>query len=281
VSLTFSDAGENGHLIVSDKKEFLDARAYLADRLLGTTPENHGKWQQLDVSESSLHATYELLNVTFWYQMPTTVHGAQQHIEPDLPWAENHFQERVGGKPINPGVEHANWPYHAGRVELHQNAGRYDHNYMERIWPTDLVLDTELDYGVSNGNRFTGYRFPVGDLDDVVTLLAEDSGTRQAYLPIWFPEDTGATMGQRVPCSLGYHFIIRDGIIHCQYNLRSCEIYRHFTNDIYMAVRLVQWVAEQLSMVHNIEVGLGQLTTHVVSLHGFVGDTEKIEELLT
>jgi hypothetical protein len=281
VSLTFSDVGENGHLIVSDKHEFLDARAYLADRLLGTEPQNQGKWQQLDVSQSSLHATYELLNVTFWYQMPATVHGAQDLIQPDLPWAEAHFQERVGGKPINPGVEHANWPYHAGRVELHQNGGRYDHNYMERIWPTDLKLDTELDYGVSNGNRFTGYRFPVGDLDDVVTLLAEDSGTRQAYLPIWFPEDTGATMGQRVPCSLGYHFIIRDGILHCQYNLRSCEIYRHFTNDIYMAIRLVQWVAEQLSMVHSVDVGVGQLTTHVVSLHGFVGDKEKIEGLLT
>lgn len=279
MSLTFSDVGENGHLIVSDKDEFIDARAYLADRLLGTTPQNQGKWQTLDISESSAHSTYELLNVTFWYQMPATVPGAQQHIEPDLPWAERHFQERVGGKPINPGVEHANWPYHAGKVELHQHGGKYDHNYMERIWPSDLVFGTELDYDSPNGHRFTGYRFPVGDLDDVVTLLAEDMGTRQAYLPIWYPEDTGATCGQRVPCSLGYHFIIRDGVLHCQYNLRSCEIYRHFTNDIYMAVRLSQWVVEQLGLVHDVSVGLGQLTTHVVSLHGFVGDKSKIEEL--
>jgi len=279
VSLTFSDAGENGHLIVSDKDEFLDARAYLADRLLGTTPQNQGKWQSLDISESSAHSTYELLNVTFWYQMPGTVHGAQELIEPDLPWSENHFRERVRGDAVNPGVEHANWPYHAGKVELHQHGGKYDHNYMERFWPTGLEHENlPGDYPEVLG--FRGYRFSVGDLDDVVQLLAADKGTRQAYLPIWFPEDTGSTEGQRVPCSLGYHFIIRDGVLHLQYNLRSCEIYRHFTNDIYMAVRLAQWVVEQLHEVYGMDdLRLGQLTTHIVSLHGFVGDKQRIEEL--
>lgn len=276
---TFSDAGENGHLVISGKKDFLELRAYLADRLLKTKPQNHGKWQTLDVSNSSAHDTYEILNTTIWYDMPGTEHGAQDLIEPDLPWAEKHFQERVGGKPINPGVEHGNWPYHAGKVELHQHGGRYDHNYMERFWPTDLKLETDLEYQVTNGNRFTGYRFPVGDLDDVVTQLASEPGTRQAYLPIWFPEDTGATSGQRVPCSLGYHLIIRENVLHLQYNLRSCEIYRHFTNDVYMAVRLAQWVAEQLAQTHGVDVTLGQLTMHIVSLHGFVGDTAKIEEL--
>jgi thymidylate synthase len=209
--------------------------------------------------------------------MPATVHGAQEHIDPDLPWSENHFQERVGRKPINPGVEHQNWPYHAGKVELHQHGGKYDHNYMERIWPTGIdVSDQNEEY---YDPVFKGYRFPVGDLDDVVTQLADDPGTRQAYLPIFFPEDTGATQGQRVPCSLGYHFIIRENVLHLQYNLRSCEIYRHFTNDVYMAVRLAQWVVEQLAMTHDVHVKLGQLTMHIVSLHGFVGDRHHIEGL--
>lgn len=276
--LTFSDAGENGHLIIAGKKDFDDARAYLADRLLQTTPTNQGKWQALDVSNSSLHDTYELLNATLWYQMPATVPGAQEHIDPDLPWSEDHFQERVGRKAINPGVEHQNWPYHAGKVELHQHGGKYDHNYMERFWPTDLMFEGS-PYNTLADHLFSGYRFNVGDLDDVVTQLASEPGTRQAYLPIWFPEDTGATQGQRVPCSLGYHFIIREGVLHLQYNLRSCEIYRHFTNDVYMAVRLAQWVVEQLAMTHDVHVTLGQLTMHIVSLHGFVGDKEKIEGL--
>ena len=275
--LGWSDAGENGHLIAAGRDDFLAARSYLARRLLDTTPANHGKWQQLDISKSSVHATYELLNTTLWYEMPRDRVEAATRIQPDLPWAENHFQERVGGEPINPGVEHANWPYHANGAELHLKGGIYDHNYMERMWPTGLVNNKSL---VTGGYPFSGYRFEVGDLNDVVKQLVEEVGTRQAYLPIWFPEDTGATAGQRVPCSLGYHFIIREGVLHCQYNLRSCEIYRHFTNDIYMAVRLAQWVADRVSEDSEQDVSVGQLTTHIVSLHGFVGDTAKIEELV-
>lgn len=278
--LGWSDAGENGHLVVAGSGDFREARSYLARRLLNTTPANHGKWQQLDISKSSVHATYELMNTTLWYQMPQSSVFAEISIEPDLPWAENHFQERVGGEPINPGVEHANWPYHANGADLHIKGGKYDHNYMERIWPKKLTRDRVLGNGKWWREPFIGYRFNVGDLQDVVKQLRDEPGTRQAYLPIWFPEDTGATSGQRVPCSLGYHFIIREGVLHCQYNLRSCEIYRHFTNDIYMAVRLAQWVAERVSEDSDLDVSVGQLTTHIVSLHGFVGDTAKIEELI-
>jgi hypothetical protein len=277
--LGWSDDCDNGHLVVSGRKDFLEARAYIVTRLLQTTPQNHGKWQQLDVSKSSAHDTYELLNLTMWYQMPRTVKSAQKQITPDLPWAEKHFQERVGGKPINPGVEHNNWPYHAGQVTLHQHGGKYDHNYMERMWPRTLMIEEPDEPEEHWYQNFTGYRFGVGDLNDVVTQLAHDVGTRQAYLPIFFPEDTGATAAQRVPCSLGYHFIIRENVLHLQYNLRSCEIYRHFTNDVYMAVRLAQWVVEQLSQVHGFHYTLGQLTMHVVSLHGFVGDTKKIKDM--
>ena len=206
--MIWSDSEGNGHLVTADKREFIAARSWLAQRLLRTSPFNAGKWQQLDVSESSAHDTYELLNVCLWYQMPANVRTAQEYIEPDLPWAERHFQERVGGKAINPGVEHANWPYHAGRIELHQHGGKYDHNYMERFWPTDVSCD------FTESGTFYGYRFPVGDLNDVIAQLATEWGTRQAYLPIFFPEDTGATMGQRVPCTLGYHFIEREDTLH-------------------------------------------------------------------
>lgn len=277
--VSWSDSEDNGHLVVAGTEDFREARAYLCRRLLATEPQNYGKWQTLDVSKSSAHDTYEILNTTIWYQMPQSMKHAQREVGPDLPWAENHFQERVAGKAVNPGVEHANWPYHAGRVALHQNGGKYDHNYMERFWPTDIVKATNNHPVVFSegaafpGIPFSGYRFPVGDLNDVCEQLRQDRGTRQAYLPVFFPEDTGATQGQRVPCTLGYHFIIRDGKLHMQYNLRSCEIYRHFTNDVYMAVRLADWVRDKV----NPELELGQLTLHIVSLHGFVADTNQIE----
>lgn len=279
--LSWSSEDDNGHLFVADAGQFDELLSAMAKRLLKTEALNYGKWQQLDISQSDAHATHELLNVAVWYQMPANQRHAQLCISPDLPWAENHFKERVGGKAINPGVEHANWPYHAGQVQLHQNGGKYDHNYMERFWPTDIDTRPNSTNIWGDGSSrpkvpWAGYRFETGDLGDVVKQLRTDIGTRQAYLPIFFPEDTGATQGQRVPCTLGYHFIVREGRLHVQYNMRSCEIYRHFTNDVYMAVRLAEWVRNQV----NPELELGQLTMNIVSFHGFVGDVAKIEELI-
>jgi len=256
---------------------FENIRAEMAHDLLLTEPFNAGKWQALDVSGSSAHNTFEMLNVTL--RMPMTG-SDQQSLAADtmanLPWAEDHFQERVGGDPVNPGKAEAYWPYHNGQGDLHKRAAKkYDHNYMERMWCRQLSWETctSTDHPERWGwpGGFQGVRFEVGDLGSVVKLLQREPGTRQAYLPIWFPEDTGATQVQRVPCSLGYHFIVRNGKLHLQYNLRSVEVYRHFHNDVYMAVRLAQWVAEQVGVEE-----LGWLTMHMVSFHGFVGDTDRI-----
>jgi hypothetical protein len=269
------DQAGNGTLVVAETDRFQEMRWELSRLLLDTTPFNAGKWQQLDVSGSDMHATYELLNVSVWYEMPKTKSGALEFIRPDMPWAEGHFQERVAGNAVNPGDWHDKWPYHAGAVELHQHGGKYDHNYMERFWPTDV------ESSFSESGTFYGYRFQVGDLQDVVHQLVDNPGTRQAYLPIFFPEDTGATQGQRVPCTLGYHFIIRNGQLHVQYNMRSCEIYRHFTNDVYMATRLAHWMAQKFNNFMSLGIGdgieVGQLTLNIVSLHGFVGDRYNIE----
>lgn len=276
---------DTGYLFVApNPDQFRHLRKHMADKLLQTEPFNAGKWQQLDVSGSNAHDTYELQNVTAWYEMPEEGDEAIRCIEPDLPWAEGHFQERVAGWPVNPGDWHDKWPYHANGAELHLRGKIYDHNYMERFWPTKLYFEMgEIPDHIKGAAvapvPFTGYRFGVGDLDDVVRQLADNIGTRQAYLPIFFPEDTGATQGQRVPCTLGYHFMVRDGRLNLTYHMRSCEVYRHFTNDVYMAVRLAQWVRAFLH-ARGHKIDMGQLTMQIASFHGFVGDREKIEEFL-
>lgn len=219
--------------------------------------------------------------------MPQTIDEAKEYIQPDLPWADGHFRERVEGLPLNPGNWHDKWPYHAGRVKLHQEGGKYEHNYMERFWPKEAGM-ADSARG-SRGWRYLderayGYRYPIGDLWDVIWLLKEEPSTRQAYLPVWFPEDTGATEGQRVPCTLGYHFMIRENKLHVAYHLRSCEAYRHFTNDIYMAVRLAQYVAGVLRNYdapgNNLEMlAMGNLHFTAASFHGFVGDQVHLEEM--
>jgi thymidylate synthase len=260
-----------------------------------------GEWQSMDVSGSKAHVTRELLNVSFAVGIPGTkselqemVYGVDQETmsqesqgpwQPDKPelnlnWAEDQFQERVSGKPLNPPPSEAWWPWNINKSnEQHKDQGKFDHTYPERYWPQKAGAERHafgLGYNV-------GIRFRYGDLQDVVNLLAKSPYTRQAVLPVWFPEDTGAVNGQRVPCSLGYHFILREGKLHCTYWIRSCDFVRHFKNDFYMTARLLQWVHERLMDTDSAEnpfwaeAQVGTLTMHVTSLHVFEGDIRRLD----
>ena len=278
--------GKDSFLLATPLAGFVRMRQILATLLLDSEVIHPEKWQQLDVSQSPAHATHELRNVTLWLtDIPASYIIGKDLVPADQPWAEDHFQERVGGKPVNPGATHHYWPYHGASAQLHLREGDgkkaiYDHNYMERFWPKYAGEGWRLEQGwVPKDSALEwddipmGYRFPIGDLEDVVQLLIREPSTRQAFLPVWFPEDTGSTKGQRVPCTLGYHFLARAGKLSMTYYLRSCEVYRHFTNDVYLAARLLQWVAARTQMVP------AQLTMQISSFHGFVGDADKIKAL--
>ena len=156
-----------------------------------------GHWQSLkDVPQTK---TIEIVGLTVKYGIPRTREFLEADVKPNMPWAELHFEERVGGYPANPGATYHLWPYFRGNVPKHQNPAdgdKFSHTYMERIWPRWAGLDGQA----STGHR--GIRFNYGDLSDVLALLNDEPTTRQAYLPIWFPEDTGAHHGERVPCTL-------------------------------------------------------------------------------
>ena len=196
----------------------------------------------------------ELLNVVIDVPIPHNIEGLIG-CNPTLPWAEDHFKERVGREPLNPGEQYKNWPYYR-QDENWREDGRFSHTYMERFWPPLSRV---------------GIRYYWGNLDNVVELLLRDPFTRQAYLPIWFPEDTGAQDKQRVPCTLGYHFLRRGNKLHLFYPIRSCDAVRHLSNDVYMACRLVQWVLEELRSKNEEwdKVVPGNLDMHIVSLHCF------------
>ena len=260
-------------------KSFARMSSKLIIKLLATTPFNIGEWQAMDVGGSPAHATYELLHETIRYALPPTSQTLKDEVQPDLPWADQHFQERVCGLPLNPAPSHVDWPWAVGRNDRHIDAkGKFDHTYPERYWPKYEKPPSHRE----SSQIFLrhGIRFTYGDLDDVVNQLAASPYTRQAYLPVWFPEDTGAVDGQRVPCSLGYHFIIREGRLDIVYYIRSCDILRHYTNDVYFTARLAQWMVIRLkSQAIPVELVPGNLVMHITSLHGFVGDLTKLHDL--
>lgn len=234
--------------------------------LAGATPISSNTWQSQSISEKPEMATLEQQNAIIMINIPDSIDDLQELIRPNLPWAEEHFQERISGVPYNPPPSSSNWPYAQQDNAEHKNGQVFSHSYPERFWPKQA--------NVSITDNFTHYgiRYAYGDLEDVINLLKRDLHTRQAFLPIWFPEDTGAAGEaiQRVPCTLGYHFMVRDGQLHMNYYMRSCDIMRYLVDDMYMAARLAQWVRYKLNK--DINIHMGELTMFISSLHMFVGD---------
>lgn len=262
----------------------------LAKTLLNQPLVHVGEWQSTDVSGSKLHSTYEAVDVSLKLYIPDDVESLANYLGEDLnrEWAEEHFQERVGGVPLNPPPSHVRWPWARHNTNHQDDGEQFSHTYPERMWPKVAGREFNLDQG-----RNVGIRFLYGDLSDVVDLLVRSPLTRQAYLPIWFPEDTGTVHGKRVPCTLGYHFMIRDNLLSCRYYMRSCDLIRHFTDDIYLAARLMQWVCEKVNVgwcpyygdpeakavCEHEHLETGNLVMHIASLHAFKGDEYKLRQI--
>lgn len=233
----------------------------------------HGFWQ----GKTAPRPLFEALDYTFKAIMPNDIDEAKGLIEPNLPWADQHFTERVGGKPLNPPPSNEIWPFaQAGNADFKKGKSQlFDHTYPERIWPKNTRGLFPLK----------GIRFEYGDLDDVVNKLNDDPLTRQAFLPIWFPEDTGKSSNIRVPCSIGYHFMIRHNRLDITYWMRSLDMLRHFQDDIYLCWRLADWVIYQLNKECTQNTPLirhGYMKFHAVSAHIFNGEqlllNKKIDE---
>lgn len=251
-------------------------------------PTHRGKWQGIDVSRKPEMAAYELTHLTM--KVPLAMSDLESYrtvIKPNLPWADNHFEERVCGYPLNPGMEWANWPWGKNAEKFLMPNGQFDHNYMERYWPRFAGVEkpTNLpgeyaDLLEPETASMMGYRFPYGDLNDVVNELVDDPTTRQAILPVFFPEDTGLRPGRRKPCSLYYHFMLKDHRLSIEYSLRSCDLVRHFRDDIYLTVRLLLWVLNQCSLRDNVfwkRVVPGLFVMHIANLHCFTNDMIKLK----
>lgn len=210
--------------------------------------------------------TIEAIDFIFRAPMPDRIEEAKLQIEPNLPWADDHFLERVSGKPLNPPPSHKIWPFaQAGNSQFISDE-KFDHTYPERFWPKYANMNC--------GTPRSGIRFSYGDLKDTILKLESDPFTRQAFLPIWFPEDTGKGANVRVPCTLGYHFMIRDGRLDIKYIMRSTDMLRHYQDDIYLCYRLALYVLETLA--HNVSgLRLGYMTFITFSAHVFEGE-EKI-----
>jgi len=237
---------------------------YLTRSLAAAPVVKVGEWQAIKDETLPMMDTIELEDISLYVDIPESIESWQQVVQPNLPWAEEHFLERVSGIPWNPPPSHVRWPFAQRDNQEHTKDQKFSHTYPERFFP--IFAGDRLD-------ALQGIRFGYGDLNDLINILRERPGTRQAYLPVWFPEDLAAShQGERVPCTLGYHFLQREGKLKITYYIRSCDFYRHFRDDVYMAGRLCQWVAEAIGSKPN------KLVMHISSLHIFSAERSRIQE---
>lgn len=207
---------------------------------------------------------WETMNTSFQMFIPETLEELRDEVRPNLPWADDHFEERIGGQPLNPPPSNEWWPFAQKSNDQFKKEEKFSHTYPERLWPKYASEEP-------NSTMF-GIRYNYGDFGDVIDLLQREPFTRQAFLPMWFPEDTGSVHGERVPCTIGYHFMRRGNNLHIVYYIRSCDYLRHFRDDIYMACRKLLWVLDTLKKRDPErwnDVKPGWYSMHITSLHCF------------
>lgn len=157
-----------------------------------------------------------------------------------LQWANTDFTERIRPS-INPGEAYKIRP--VWEEFLHD--GKFAYTYSERM---------------------------TGKISQVIDLLQNKANTRQAVISIYNPDIDDARRGgkMRVPCSMYYQFIARDGKLDVIYNMRSCDFAEHMPYDVWHAAKLRDLIAEQVGLKP------GDLIHFIGSLHAFKKDKREI-----
>lgn len=247
--------------VISSNATMEEVYAELCESMLLNPQRDRGRVH----AQANNQLMFELNHTMLVWGIDSELSAWQETVKPNLPWAEDHFLERVSGEPLNPPPSASWWPFNQNDNEVHKKDNKFSHTYPERFWP-QYVVDKDIPQ--------QGIRFPYGDLADLIEILRNDRMTRQAYLPVWFPEDLHAALiGERVPCTLGYHFLQTEtNTLDCTYFMRSCDLVRFFRDDIYMAGRLAHYVCSHTGLIP------GRLVVHISNLHAFEADRYYLQQ---
>ena len=122
------------------------------------------------------------------------------------------------------------------------------------------------------GPRLRRWHGTADQLGQVRELLSRDPGTRRAVVQLF---DPGADFQgyKDVPCTLGYRFFLRDGLLHMHTTMRSQDLWLGFSYDIFTATLIQELLAGWLG------AGLGDYCHHVDSLHLYAQDLSAAQRL--
>lgn len=154
-------------------------------------------------------------------------------------WADAEFEERVDWNYVNPGKA---W-------ELRKE-----------IWKEFLNEKGRFDYSYNNRMFLS--------IHEVIRELKKNPDSRQAIISIWDARIDPFELGgkRRIPCSMYYQLMVRDGRVNIIYNQRSADVITHFGNDVYLAWQLMEYIARE------IDLRPGFLFHNIGSLHAYKKD---------
>ena len=193
-----------------------------------------GRMQDKETITDDQFSTRELINYSFAILNVSNLIDVQRNLSNcDFKWADAEFKERITDAYINPGTA---WKI---RKEiwtefLNRNNGKFAYSYNDRIR---------------------------SQLTNIINEIKKHNYTRQAVLSIYNPTVDSEKIGvDRIPCSMYYQFLFRDNKLHIIYNMRSCDAFTHYHNDIYLAIKLLHYIANKTSLpVGNFYMNIGSL----------------------
>jgi len=167
-----------------------------------------------------------------------------------LEWAREEFKERISSSFQNPGTA---W------------------QLRPEIWAEFLVKkETKFEDGSLNQDDVFEYTYNERiqwQLQPVIQELRKHPASRQAIIEVHNRMLDTESMGQkRIPCSMFYQFMVRDGKLDVLYVMRSSDFATHFQNDIWLADELRNYIAKQVNLPP------GKFIMFVSSLHTYKKD---------
>ena len=211
---------------------------------LGTTVHTE-TMQDKDIRDDPDFATKELMNYTYTVLRPdySEIEGVHEA------WVEQEWEDRVVGD-LNPG-----------------------RSYMKRrdVWDEFLETHTDTKNVVPPHFSYTySQRMGGKHIIKLTEELTRHPNSRQLYLPVWWYIDEDRRGDRRVPCSLGYWFVQRKGVLHQTYMMRSCDFYTHYANDAALSVILLHYIARETGLK------VGTFTHFIGSLHVYAKDVANV-----
>lgn len=105
----------------------------------------------------------------------------------------------------------------------------------------------------------------------VIQMLKRDNSTRQAVISIYMGAiDLAGGGGLNTPCTLSFHFLVRNGKLNMKVMMRSNDIYLGLPNDIFTFTMMQEYV----SVMTGIPIGI--YTHFASSFHLYDRDINRI-----